>query len=108
MIYALLDCSVFITKEHLRAGLAVWRYCEDSARYIFGDKFGNPVIDRILRHLRRELKGLTRTGIRELFSRNRTETEINNALCVLEEHGLARCVREETGGRPSERWFACR
>jgi hypothetical protein len=106
MIYALLDCSVFISKEHLRAGLAVWRYCEDSARYIFGDAFGDFVVDTILRHLRRRAKGLTRTDIREVFSRNRSETEISNALRVLEENSLARCVREETGGRPSERWFA--
>ncbi|MCU1317707.1 MAG: hypothetical protein JWN63_3029 [Candidatus Acidoferrum typicum] len=106
--YALLDCSVFISKDHLRAGLAVWRYCEDSARYIFGDAFGDFVVDTILRRLRRSAKGLTRTDIRELFSRNRSETEISNALRVLEEHGLARCVREETGGRPSERWFAGR
>jgi hypothetical protein len=108
MAYALLDCSAFVTKEHLRAGLAVWRYCEDSARYIFGNKFGDPVVDTILRHLQGETKGLTRNAIRELFNRNRSETEISNALHVLEEHGLARCVREETGGRPSERWFACR
>jgi hypothetical protein len=108
VIYALLDCSVFITKEHLRAALAVWRYCEDSARYIFGDKFGDPVVDTILRHLRRTPKGLTKTDIRELFSRNRTENEINNALRVLKENEFARCVREETGGRPSKRWFACR
>jgi hypothetical protein len=108
MIYALLDCSAFVKKEHLRAGLAVWRYCEDSARYIFGNKFGDPVVDTILRHLQGETKGLTRTAIRELFNRNRSETEISNALRVLEEHGLARCVREETGGRPSKRWFVGR
>jgi bifunctional DNA primase/polymerase-like protein len=106
VIYSLLDCSVFITKDHLRAGLAVWRYCEDSARYIFGDAFGDFVVDTILQRLRRSAKGLTRTDIREVFSRNRSETELSNALRVLEEHGLAQCVREETGGRPSERWFA--
>jgi hypothetical protein len=108
LLYALLDRSSFIDKNHLRAGLAVWRYCEDSARYIFGDKFGDPVVDTTLRHLRRTAEGLTRTDIREIFSRNRSETEISNALRVLEEHRLAKCVREETGGRPSERWFAVR
>jgi len=108
MIYALLDCSRIIAKAHLRAALAVWRYCEDSARYIFGDKFGDIVVDTILRRLRSNEKGLTRTEIREVFSRNRTEAEIENALRVLLEHHLAKCVTEETGGRPSERWVATR
>lgn len=108
MIYALLDRSTFIKRCHLRAALAVWRYCEDSARYIFGDSFGDPVADSILRNLRKDQKGLTRTEIRELFHRNRSELEINNGLRVLLEHGLVRFEREETGGRPSERWFAVR
>ena len=108
MIYALLDRSTFIKRCHLRAALAVWRYCEDSARYIFGDSFGDPVADSILRNLRKDQKGLTRTEIRELFHRNRSELEINNGLRVLLEHGLVRFEREETGGRPSERWFVVR
>ena len=108
LLYALLDRSRFIKRNHLRAALAVWRYCEDSARYIFGDAFGDFVVDAILRRLRRGSEGLTRTEIRETFSRNRSEAEITNALRVLEENNLATCVREETGGRPSERWFAAR
>ena len=108
MAYPLLDCSSLLTRRHLRAALAVWKYCEDSARYIFGDKFGNPVVDRILARLRKNRNGLTRTEIREIFSRNRSESEISNALRVLVEYGLARCVRKETGGRPSKRWFAVR
>ncbi len=108
LLYALVDRSPFVTRKHLRAALAVWRYCEDSARYIFGDAFGDFVVDAILRGLRRSMKGLTRTEIREIFSRNRSEAEITNALRVLEESGLATCTREDTGGRPSERWFAVR
>jgi hypothetical protein len=108
MLYALLDCSTFLRRKHLRAALAVWRYCEDSARYIFGDSFGDFVVDAIFRRLRKSAEGLTRTEIREIFSRNRTESEISNALRVLKENGLATFVREETAGRPSERWFAVR
>jgi len=108
MVYALLDSTILINRKHLRAALAIWRYCEDSARYIFGDALGDYVADTILRKLRATPKGLVRTDIREIFSRNRGENEINNALRVLLEHGLARPVREETGGRPSERWLAVR
>ncbi|HEX5422265.1 MAG TPA: hypothetical protein VFW94_01855, partial [Candidatus Acidoferrales bacterium] len=35
LLYALLDCSDCIRSEHLRAALAFWQYCEDSARFIF-------------------------------------------------------------------------
>jgi hypothetical protein len=35
LIYATLDRSEFVTREHLRAGLEVWRYCEQSAEYLF-------------------------------------------------------------------------
>ena len=36
LLYALMDCSDVIQVEHLRAALAVWRYCEASAKRIFG------------------------------------------------------------------------
>ena len=35
LLYALMDTSDHIRSEHLRAAVALWRYCEDSARYIF-------------------------------------------------------------------------
>ncbi|MFZ0520076.1 MAG: bifunctional DNA primase/polymerase [Candidatus Acidiferrales bacterium] len=108
MIYALMDCSICIKRCHLEAALSVWRYCEDSARYIFGDSLGDAVADRILKSLRKSPKGLTRTAIRELFQRNRSKVEIKNALRVLREHRLARRKREKTRGRTSETWFAVR
>ena len=36
LLYALLDGSDVIRVEHLRAALSLWRYCEASARRIFG------------------------------------------------------------------------
>jgi hypothetical protein len=106
MIYALLDRECFVHTCHLRAALAVWRYCEDSSRYIFGDALGDPVADAILRELRRRTNGLTRNEIRELFSRNRSEGELSRALSFLQEGGWVGSAPEETGGRPSERWVA--
>jgi len=109
-LYAVLDASPVIRAEHLRAALALWTYCEASARYIFGDAVGDPVADEILRALRAAPGGLTRTEIRDLFGRNRSGREIGRALARLAEHGLARFEREqgEDGGRPVERWFATR
>ncbi len=105
-LYALLDMSYVVKAAHLRAGLALWRYCEASARYIFGSSLGDPVADSILRALRACSVGLTRTGIRDLFGRNRRSDEIDRALGLLEEHDLARPEQHQTQGRPEERWFA--
>ncbi|MEO8628071.1 MAG: hypothetical protein ABI612_08205 [Betaproteobacteria bacterium] len=50
LIYALLDGDVVIgAAEHLRAALAVWHYCEQSARLIFGSTIGNRIADECLR-----------------------------------------------------------
>lgn len=105
MIYALLDGSAVIQEPHLRAALAGWRYCEDSARYLFGESLGDPTADPILRALRANPEGVPRTGLRDLFSRHRPG-EVERALALLLERGLARFERRDTGGRPEERWFA--
>ena len=107
MLYALLDGSSLITATHLQAGLAVWEYCEASAKCIFGSVLGDPVADAILSALRSTPEGLSRTEISDLFRRNKDRTSIDQALSILATMGVARCVRDETGGRPSQRWFAC-
>src|SRR5215472_9069188 len=106
LLYALLDESKEIGQEHLLAALAVWDYCEASARYIFSDALGYPDADRILSKLRRESQGLTRTDIRNLFQRNRSEALIDTALSYLQQRGLAVSSEERTEGRPVERWLA--
>jgi hypothetical protein len=105
-LYALLDLSAEVRKEHLLAALALWNFCEASARFIFGDSLGDPVADEILRALRNSPKGLARFDIRELFARHRSGNEIARVLSCLLEYGLARFERKETGGRPKERWFS--
>jgi hypothetical protein len=108
-LYGLLDCAAEVGSEHLKAALAVWEYCEASARYVFGDALGDAVADEILRELRQRPQGMSRTEIREHFQRNRSSSEIGQALAVLQEYGLLRLVRsreEEGDKRPTERWFA--
>lgn len=108
LIYAVLGQANKIGLPHLEAALAVWRYCEASARYAFGDGLGDPVADEILRALRATPEGLTRTQIRDLFGRNKAGDQIGRALATLASLGLAEMRPEKkTGpGRTAERWVA--
>jgi hypothetical protein len=108
LVYAVLDCSPMVCLPHLEAALAVWCYCEDSARFIFGTSLGDPTADVILEALHLAERGLTRTDIFELFKRHTSAGEINRALSTLASGGFARCVQEPTGGRNAERWFESR
>lgn len=105
-IYAILDKSKTIREEHLLAALALWDYSEESARYIFGDATGDLVADRILPAMKASTTGLTRTEISNLFFRHKDREKIDLALSILESHGLIRMVKEDTKGRPLERWVA--
>jgi hypothetical protein len=81
LIYALLDLKAEIDVEHLRAALAVWTYCEQSAARIFGGFCGDPVADDILGALcTAGSRGLTRTEISNLLGRHRTASQIGLAL----------------------------
>jgi hypothetical protein len=106
VIYALLDQSTVIKVPHLRAAIAVWRYCARSARYIFGGSLGDKRADQILAALRKEPTGLSRTKIRRLFAGNLDSEEIKRALAFLSKYKLASCIREDTNGCPKETWFA--
>ena len=105
-LYALLDRSATIRRPHMEGGIACWQYAEDSARFIFGDSFGDPFVDDLLAALREREDGLTRTEIRDLFHRNKSAARIEQGLSTLEEHGKIRRVNQPAGsrGRPEERW----
>ena len=105
-IYALLDCSDWIREEHLKAALALWNYCEHSARFIFGDAIGDPIADELLREVRRRDNGMTRTEIRDFFKRNRSSQQIDRTLGALLEAGLVETQKEPTAGRSIERFRA--
>ena len=107
-LYAVLDGKTAIEVPHLDAALALWAYCQISARYIFGDATGDPVADHILRALRAHAPdGMTRNAIREMFDRNRTSERIGAALGTLFKHGLVRYAQKTIGiGRPATLWFS--
>jgi hypothetical protein len=107
MLYALLDGKDEVEECHLQAALAVWEYCEASAAHIFGDSLGDPVADDILRALKQAgAEGMARTAISNLFGRHQSANRLGAALCILALRGRARMETRETGGRPTEMWFA--
>jgi Bifunctional DNA primase/polymerase, N-terminal/Primase C terminal 1 (PriCT-1) len=108
IIYALLDGSETVRVEHLNAALALWSYCEDSARYIFGEKTGDRIADTVLAALRSTQGGLTRTEIVNLLGRNVSSSRLDESLHVLAEAELiTKAVeRAENAIRPTERWLA--
>lgn len=106
-IYALLDLSESVGRQHLEAALAVWRYSEESAHHIFGDAVGDPLADEVLAALRGAGgAGMSRTELRDRFGRNRAAAQMERALELLEGARLARRERQATGGAPREQWYA--
>jgi hypothetical protein len=106
LIYALLDASDQIDLEHLEAALAVWTYAEASSIWIFGDSLGDPTADDIWTLAKDRPDGISRTEVRDLFSRNKKAREIDRALGALEDAGrLRRRVGPDGRGRPAEVWI---
>jgi hypothetical protein len=103
-IYALLDGSTYVNPQHLSAALALWKYCEQSVEYIFGDKLGDPIADIILEGLRRHPAGLTRTQINALFARNLPADQLHRALDALLRAQLV--TREPKPSHGPELWRA--
>ena len=105
LIYALLDACDHIAAEHLDAALAVWTFADQSARWIFGDSLGNPTADDIWALATDRPAGISRTEIRDLFSRNKKARGIDRALGTLVDTGrLQRTVARAGPGRPAEMW----
>jgi hypothetical protein len=105
-IYALLDKSRVIRPEHHRAGMALWSYCEESCRWIFGTSTGNRNADKILVGLRHAPNGMTKTEISiDVFNRHASSADIDEALRLLHGLHMASYRVENSGGAPTQRWF---
>jgi hypothetical protein len=120
LLYALLDCSDVIQVEHLRAALALWRCCEESAKRIFGGggEQGQGVWGQshatvpMPLHLRLldiivKTPGVTRRGLHEKTGNRVKAEDMETALSLLETQRLAHrsLCQSEGGGRPAECWW---
>lgn len=83
-IYALLDKSSVIQLPHLQAALGVWERCEQSAKYTFQGRTGNPLAEVILDGLREG--PMTKTQVnKELLGGNHSKEFIDGAIELLEQ-----------------------
>lgn len=109
VLYALLDGAKRVEVVHLEAALALWDYCERSARWIFGITTGSRDADEIRAALRTAgSRGLSATEISVgVFNRHRDSAQIGQALKRLLGSDMVVCrENRQTGGAPSQRWYA--
>lgn len=104
LIYALLDQSKFFEEKHIRAAVAAWEYCSQSARCIFGDVTGNSTADKIMDKLRDSVDGLTRAQINDLFGGHKAKEDLESALKYLENLRMVTLEKQLTAGRSRETW----
>lgn len=102
LIYARLDVSDLIEVRHLEAALAVWDYCDASARYLFGKVGHDPLEGRILAALDSGPK--TTTELHNALGKHTDAAVLRNALDSLQGQGRIDCVEHRTGGRPRTVW----
>jgi hypothetical protein len=100
MLYALLDGSAYIRLPHLKAAVAVWEYCSDSASTIFISENGDPYEARILQALERRPDGLTKNEINRLWSGHADSGAIRRALNALADQGKIELHKQPTSGAP--------
>ncbi len=89
-IYAVLDRTNWVHREHLEAGLAVWNYCEQSAAYVFGEALGDPETDKVTAAiLDAGGNGISRTQLnRKAFGGRKTPAQMDMILRKLIRTGV--------------------
>ena len=105
LLYSLLDKSSVISTPHITAAIAAWKYCGESARYLFAEreKIGESPQHKILALLAQHPEGLTTTQITFMaFNNNKAADPF---LHTLEEAKTIRSERVKSVGRPSIKWF---
>ena len=106
MIFALLDGTSIIEVPHLRAALALWRYCDESARLIFDpDKGEGGSLEARIRFAVREHPGIMRTKLRDKISHKIKATELERALAWLAGRGEIERITSTENGRTCERLY---
>ena len=110
LLYALVDCAPVLEPRHLVAAYATWKYAEDSARFIFGRQYSEPLLRRLLEEVRSVYPlGLDRTEQFGLFKNNESAARLDAARTHLLGAGLVDERKSSNGdilGRPTLTLYA--
>lgn len=100
VIFAILDKSTVVKKNHLKASLAIWDYVEQSIKFIFNkDNYVNKT-ERILTALKSNGGEMTRTDISHIVFNNHVKArEIDEIINEMEENNIITRKKESTSGR---------
>ncbi len=99
MLFCLIDRTNRISEEQLKTAIMLWRYCEQSARYIFGDKeIKNPLSKKILDMLSE--KPLSMSEIYKGLSSHTESASIQITVKALIERNKVCVSTIKTNGRP--------
>ena len=94
-----------ITVEDLELSLAIRDYMNESRRYLFGSKSGNPNDQKVINFLMLNNGTATRTEIfSNLFQKNKSSNEINDIGSRLLESDQITIEKQATNGRSTEIW----
>jgi hypothetical protein len=109
VLYAVLDGSSQVQLTHLQSAEALWRYCEGSARFLFGarDQDGRSTdTHKLLQALQQAgADGLSRAAIfRRVFQCNTPRSEID-AMCATLRTGGYASMQERPGRTRSSVWW---
>jgi hypothetical protein len=110
LTYALADGSFAVEEVHMTAALALWRYVEDTAVWMFGAHIDSGEVEQLVAFVAAGGNaGRTKSEIScDLYKRNKPAGEINAALGELMSSGRIREKKDSSGrGRPTIRYFAC-
>ena len=107
-LYAVLDGALEVDAAHLLAAVAVWEYCDASARLVFGNCVADPDVEKLLTALKAAPDGLTRKQIsHDVFKRNKKASELAMLLSELLTEGMIYRTLESSGGGRKPRAYHC-
>ncbi len=99
MLYALFDEKRAIDTNHIESALAFWKYCEDSAFFIFQGKSENSYERKIMNALNQR-NTMTGTELRDLFHRHLSKDTLTKTIRNLVALGEITVETRKTRGRP--------
>jgi len=106
LTYALMDGADEQSVTHMESALALWRYSEATAQWIFGTPFNHLEADRIYKALKNAPDGrMTRTDINGIFHNHASAEKLDEAANIMEKQGSIYRDKKDTGGRKQENWI---